>query len=214
MKTAVTELNRTLEESFVDSKLRRSEKKECGDWKRLDGKELWDRIDWSGNLSGTKTHEKPEDEETFKYFKNLYAPENEPVVDDIIVGQQIYIPVTDDPVSTSEVSEAFNQIFTLRTITESAKMHNTPIFISHIDLEKAFDRVRRATMLKVLIRSGMGTRMVYAIKSLYSSTNVFVNKIGTFRSTCGIRQGSSSSVLYFHCVYKRCISTSSKYLRR
>ena len=57
MKTLVTELNRTLEESFVDSKLRRSEKKECGDWKRLDGKERWDRIDWSGNLSGTKNHE-------------------------------------------------------------------------------------------------------------------------------------------------------------
>ena len=47
MKTAVTELNRTLEESFVESKLRRSEKKECGDWKKLDGKEIWDRIDWS-----------------------------------------------------------------------------------------------------------------------------------------------------------------------
>ena len=244
MKTAVTELNRTLEKSFVECKLWRSEKKECGDWNRLDGKELWDRIDWSGNLSGTKNHEKPEDEETFKYFKNLYAPENEPVVDDIIVEQHIYMPVTDDPISTSEVSEAFNQqksrnnfgnrhlrpikdlilypvfllfnfiffatttlidwvpsvlftipkkgnlkliknwrgiqmneflnawydrilgnrikrwmnvdefqtayqkgkgcntqIFTLRTITESAKMHNTPIFISYIDLEKAFDRV-------------------------------------------------------------------------
>ena len=89
------------------------------------------------------------------------------------------------------------QVFTLRTITESAKMHNTPIFISYIDVEKAFDRVRRATMLKVFIRSGMGTRLVYAIKSLYSNTNVFVNKIGTFRSTCGIRQGSSSSVYIF-----------------
>ena len=56
-----------------------------------------------------KNHEKPEGEETFKYFKNLYAPENEPVVDDIIVEQQIYMPVTDDPISTREVSEAFNQ---------------------------------------------------------------------------------------------------------
>ena len=32
IKTAVTELNRTLEESFVESKLKRSEKKECSDW--------------------------------------------------------------------------------------------------------------------------------------------------------------------------------------
>ena len=77
------------------------------------------------------------------------------------------------------------QIITLRTITDSARKQNTH-FISYIDLEKAFFRVRRATMLKVLIRSGMGTRTVYAIKSLYS--NIFVNKIGTFRSTCGIHQ--------------------------
>ena len=42
------------------------------------------------------------------------------------------------------------QSFTLRTITELGKKERTPIFVTFIDLEKTFDRVRRTTMLQVL----------------------------------------------------------------
>ena len=89
------------------------------------------------------------------------------------------------------------QIFTLRTITELGKKERTPIFVTFIDLEKAFDRVRRTTMLQVLCNTGLGYNMVNAIKNLYSNTNVMLHKIGNFRSTVGIRQGAASSVYIF-----------------
>ena len=44
------------------------------------------------------------------------------------------------------------QIFTLRIITELAKKNKIPIFIAFVDLEKAFDRVRRVTMLNTLMQ--------------------------------------------------------------
>ena len=89
------------------------------------------------------------------------------------------------------------QIFTLRAITELSKKTKTPIFVLFLDLEKAFDRVRRITMLNVLMQQGMGSNMLYALKNLYSNTNVILEKIGTFNSTSGIRQGAASSAYLF-----------------
>ena len=89
------------------------------------------------------------------------------------------------------------QIFTLRTITELGKKERTLIFVTFIDLEKAFDRVRRTTMLQVLCNTGLGYSMVNAIKNLYSNIDVMLHKIGNFRSTVGIRQGAASSVYIF-----------------
>ena len=62
------------------------------------------------------------------------------------------------------------QIFTFRTITELAKKMKKPIFISYVDLEKAFDKVNRNTMFKVLSDLGIGARMLEALKKLNSST--------------------------------------------
>ena len=91
------------------------------------------------------------------------------------------------------------QIFTLRTLTELAKKSKTPIYVLFLDLEKAFDRVRRSTMLNVLMQQGMGATMLNALKNLYTTTNIIMNKIGKFRSTAGIRQGAASSVYIFIC---------------
>ena len=89
------------------------------------------------------------------------------------------------------------QIFTLRIITELAKKNKRPIFIAFVDLEKAFDRVRRVTMLNTLIKKGIGSKMANALKQLYSNTNVLLQETGTFTATRGIRQGASSSVYIF-----------------
>ena len=89
------------------------------------------------------------------------------------------------------------QIFTIRTITELARKRRIPIFITFIDLEKAFDRVRRTTMLQVLTEKGLGYNMLNALKNLYSNTKVTINKVGTFVTTAGIRQGAASSVYLF-----------------
>ena len=89
------------------------------------------------------------------------------------------------------------QLFTFRTITELAKKMETPIYISSVDLEKAFDKVKRETLFRVLQNLGIGSAMLNALKNLYSSTMVFFSGIGEFQSTCDIRQGASSYVYLF-----------------
>ena len=70
------------------------------------------------------------------------------------------------------------QIFTFRMITELTKQKKKPISISYVDLEKAFDKVERSTMLKVLSNLGMGSVMLNALKNIYSQTNVFKKGLG------------------------------------
>ena len=95
------------------------------------------------------------------------------------------------------------QIFTFRMITELMKQKKKPIYISYVDLEKAFDKVKRSTMLRVLSNLGMGSIMLNALRNIYSQTNVYLRGIGSFRSTTGIRQGASSSVyLFIYSIYK------------
>ena len=90
-----------------------------------------------------------------------------------------------------------NQLFTIRTIAEQAKKKGTPIFILFVDLEKAFNRVRRTTLLSSLMKAGMGSNMLRALKSLYSCTKIVLNKIGRLTPTSGIRQGTASSADIF-----------------
>ena len=52
--------------------------------------------------------------------------------------------------------------------------------------------------------------MLNAIKGMYSNTNVTLSKIGTIRSTAGIRQGASSSA-YIFIIF---INGLFKYLRQ
>ena len=85
----------------------------------------------------------------------------------------------------------------MRTVRELDKKTKTPIFVLYLDLEKAFGRVRRITMLNVLMQQGMGSNMLYALKNLYTNTNVILDNIGTSKSTSVIRQGAASSAYIF-----------------
>ena len=89
------------------------------------------------------------------------------------------------------------KIFTFRVITELAKQKKTPIYISYVDLEKAFYKVKRNTMLRVLSNLGMGLIMLNTLKNIYGQTNVYLKGIGSFISTTGIQQGASLSVYIF-----------------
>ena len=119
---------------------------------------------------------------------------------DRIISNRIKLWMYVDELQTAyQTGKSCNtQIFTLRAITELAKKRKTPLFVLFLDLEKAFDLVRRVTMLKVLMQQGMGSNMLYALKkNLYSNTKVVLDKIGTFTSTSGIRQGAASSAYIF-----------------
>ena len=92
------------------------------------------------------------------------------------------------------------RIFTLRTIIELAKRRRKAIYIAFFDLEKAFHRVRRITMLKTLIDAGIGSTLANAVKQLYASISVFYNNVDQFETTTGIRQGTSSSA-YIYIIF-------------
>ena len=94
-----------------------------------------------------------------------------------------------------------NQIFLLRVIIALAKRNKIPMFIGFFDLEKAFDKVSRSLLLKSLIRLGIGSCMLNAIKAMYSVTKCLLkvgNKLSdVFLSHSGIKQGAPSSVILF-----------------
>ena len=71
------------------------------------------------------------------------------------------------------------------------------MLMTFVNLEKAFNLVRMVTMLNTLIKKGIGFKMANVLKRLYSNTNLFLQDVGTFMSTRGIRQGASSSDFIF-----------------
>ena len=269
IENVVENFNTALEKSFLDCEL---PKRELGsdddELNKLEGKELWDRIDWSGKLASTKDTVTPDSEDLFKHFKNSDAPADEPPVEITNGPYDVYLPVTDDPISIKEIVDAFQvqkkgynytnvilrpfitiilphvyilmnmvffasseiikwapsmlfaitkkgilkltknwrgiqmgeyinswydrilcnriklwmsvdefqsvyqkgkscntQQFTFRTITELAQKMKTPIYISSVDLEKAFDKVKRETLFRVLQNLGNGSAMLNALKT-------------------------------------------------
>ena len=117
---------------------------------------------------------------------------------DRIMGNRIKLWMNVDEFQTAyqKLKSCNTQLFTFRTISELAKKVKKPIFISYVDLEKAFDKVNRNTMFRVLANLGIGSRMLEALKNLYRTTKVFFDG-SEFVSTAGIRQGASSSVYLF-----------------
>ena len=82
IENVVKNFNTALEKSFLDCKLPKMELGSDDDeLNKLEGKELWDRIDWSGKLSSTKDTVTPDFEDLFKHFKNSYAPADKPPVE-------------------------------------------------------------------------------------------------------------------------------------
>ena len=63
------------------------------------------------------------------------------------------------------------QIFTLRRLIETAKKTNITLYIGCFDIEKVFDKVSRYLMLKKLIKCGIGSAMLCALKSIYTVTS-------------------------------------------
>ena len=95
-----------------------------------------------------------------------------------------------------------HQLFTLRLLIETAKLTNKTLHIGFFDLEKAFDKVSRYILLQKLIKLGIGSCMLHALKRLYSFTfcvllSIYPESIHEFQTYSGIRQGAPSSVFLF-----------------
>ena len=88
-------------------------------------------------------------------------------------------------------------VFTLKILMEKSWEFNIDQYMAFLDLEKAFDRVPRNKMWRVLRRYGIPKKLLKAIKALYSTCDSKVQDGKWFKVGCGVRQGSALSPLLF-----------------
>ena len=94
-----------------------------------------------------------------------------------------------------------DQIFTLKQIFEKSWEYAKDLFACFVDLEKAFDRIPREKLWRVLQEYGVDGQLLQAIKSFYCQPEVCVRVNGMqskpFHVGVGLRQGCVLSPLLF-----------------
>jgi len=112
-----------------------------------------------------------------------------------------WIGIDEEQSAFQKGKSTIHQLFTIRLLIALAYYHNITLYIGLFDLEKAFDKVSRYLLLKKLVKLGIGSCMLNALKLLYLPTYCILSFYGQFSElfeTCtGIRQGAASSVLLF-----------------
>ena len=97
-----------------------------------------------------------------------------------------------------------NQIFTLKQIFGKSWEYGKDLFACFVDLEKAYDRVPRDKLWKVLQEYGVNGQLLRAIKSFYYRPDVCVWVNGKqskpFHVDVELRQGCVLST--FHCLHE------------
>ena len=122
---------------------------------------------------------------------------------DRIIFKRIYkwMNISSEQSAFQKGKSTLHQIFIIRILIALANHKNITLYIAFVDITKAFDKVSRYLMLKKLIKLGIGSCMLHALKQLYSYTSCTLSFYGQyshpFKTTSGIRQGAASSVLLF-----------------
>ena len=88
------------------------------------------------------------------------------------------------------------QIMSLRLLVDYAKGKKTKLFICFIDFSKAYDRISRPKLFRLLAKLGCGHIMLRALQLLYDTTKNIL-KTAIINAKIGIKQGGSSSGLLF-----------------
>jgi hypothetical protein len=93
-------------------------------------------------------------------------------------------------------------IFTLRRIASSCLEHKTPLALAFIDLTKAYDRINREALWKVLAGYGVPAHEVSLLRDLHTGTMAAV-RLGAalgpeFEVTSGVRQGCVAAPKLFN----------------
>ena len=88
------------------------------------------------------------------------------------------------------------QVLGLRLIIDYAKKERKKLFIVFVDFSKAYDRVPRRLLFKILKDLGCGKRFLLALMAIYKNTVNILNS-EYVRSTIGVKQGGPMSCLLF-----------------
>ena len=95
-----------------------------------------------------------------------------------------------------------DQIFTLKQIGEKAREKKCRVYVSFMDLEKAYDRVNREGIWQVLRLYDVGGKLMNDIKSMYVNSLACVRVKGgeseCFRFNSRVKQGCIMSPSVFN----------------
>jgi exonuclease III len=108
-----------------------------------------------------------------------------------------------------------DQVFSLRCITEKFLAKGQKVYCAFIDLEKAYDRVRRNELWSTLSTYGLDDALVRALKSLYGDSKACVRINGAYTDwfdiSRGVRQGCVASPWLFNLFIDSCLSKLKEY---
>ena len=95
-----------------------------------------------------------------------------------------------------------DNIFILNEIIEMHKQENKSLYVCYIDIEKAYDKVNRKILIKVIEKIGMPSKVVNIIRSLYLATKA-IYVLGDIETEWadihnGVRQGCVMSPTLFN----------------
>ena len=94
-----------------------------------------------------------------------------------------------------------DQIATLRNIIEQSLEWNSPLYVTFVDFEKAFDSVDRESLWKILAHYGIPEKLICLIKKTYKPSTCQVVHNGSltepFNILTGVRQGCILSPFLF-----------------
>ena len=94
-----------------------------------------------------------------------------------------------------------DHIATLRIIIEQSIEWQTPLYITFVDFEKAFDSIDRGVIWRLMEHHGIPQKMIKLIQQLYENSSCQVIHNGKlsdhFEVKTGVRQGCLLSPLIF-----------------
>ena len=96
---------------------------------------------------------------------------------------------------------AEDNIFVVNELIEKKRRERSKLYLCFLDIEKAYDRVNREILWKVLDKVGLSEKIVKIIRSMYEDTKA-IYRLGTLetdwvRSERGVRQGCILSPTLF-----------------
>ena len=90
----------------------------------------------------------------------------------------------------------FENLVTLRLLSEYALMKKHKLYVVYIDFSKAFDLMSRKCLLDFLVIAGCSFIMTLAIKTMYTNTYLVLGS-ACITAIMGVKHGSPSSCFFF-----------------
>ena len=102
-------------------------------------------------------------------------------------------------------------IVSLRLLIDYAISKKVKLFIVLVDFSKAYDKVPRDALIRLLRQLGCGYAMILALCCMYTDTKLILGT-AIIAATVGLRQGSPTSCLLFTLYVNDLVENLSMYV--